>query len=159
MIPYDIIGHYSSLGFFGKILGLLISLIFIVIGAAISALFLWLSTKIFKIKKATYKNAFRITLLLGAIGFASYTINLLFSYLDRVGIILAGIVSTILGLLAIFLSIWLVKQIYRKDWGKTFLVWIVLIAMSAVVYGIVMAIILFILFILGIAAYGITSIL
>jgi len=142
---YFDINPYYTMGFLGKLIGLLISLIAIAIGAAISALFLWFSTKIFKIKKSTYVKAFRITFILGVIGFAVNVLAMLFSYLPRIGLILTGILSTILLLFIIFLSIWLIKQDYRIDLGKTFLVWIVWIIMSAVFYSIVAVILGFLI--------------
>lgn len=101
---------------------LILLIITTIIVIPLSALLLWLTTKIFRLKDQRYKTAFLIILII-------LLVNLVFSLIRSLfqGYVLLNFISgIILWILISFLfAWWLIKTKYKLDWGKSFLVWLV----------------------------------
>lgn len=104
--------------------GVVMWLVTAVIGIFINALFLMISTKLFKINDTSYKTALIVAAITGVIG-----IVLSFVPLPFIGLILMWA-----------LALYLVRHFYKLDWGKAALVWLVWFVISLLIAVIIWAI-------------------
>ena len=104
----------------------LTSLILTLILIPLNALLLKLTTKIFKLENTSYGTAFKITLVLGILGMIMITT---ISFIPSLTIIIY-IISSIISLI---LAVWLIKNNYNVEIGKTILILIVWGIMSVII--------------------------
>ncbi len=95
----------------------LIMLILFIVFIPISALLLWASTMIFKLREHSFKTAFQVALFVGVI-------NLITSWvtLNTLSLILSSAITYTVIIIA---GMFVVKQIYRLKIGMTLGVWAV----------------------------------
>jgi hypothetical protein len=101
----------------------------------ISALFLKLTTKIFKLQDASYGTAFKVAAILGGVGII---VNLILSFISSILIII------IIYLVFAFFGLWLLKKNYFVSWGKTVGVLLVWTIFSAIIIFILLALVIMI---------------
>ena len=120
-----------------------------VIGIFLGALFLMLSTKIFKLKDTRYVSALFVTAITGIVGFILGLPGVFVTALS----LAMGVVSFIVGVL---LGVFLIKTKYELDWGKAILVWLVYFVITMEVMFVIALIIGAILvgFLISTAAVG-----
>ena len=158
----------ESLGVFGGIGSILISLVGFVIGIFIYGLIILLITKIFKIKTASYKKSLIVALLvllpIFLLGVLAALINMILGYSSA-----ALVVSGILGVL-IFLVTWvgchgflawfLIKKKFNLDTRKSLFVWLAyfgsIIAIKVILF-IVILIVTLLVVALGLGGMGLAG--
>lgn len=149
----------------GSIVAFLIQLLMavggLVVGTLISALVLWVTTKIFGIKTG-FGKPFGIAVILGIIMFCWQLLSLLVGILPVVGGVL-GIIMMVLGIFVylgvLVIAAVLIKKKYAVDWGKALLIWLVWLVILMVLGGIVFGILAVISMVFGVAALGATALL
>jgi len=99
----------------------------------LSALLLFFSTKIFKIKKTTYLTALIVAAIIEIFQFISETIPY-------------EINSLLIIALTIPLGIFLIKKFYKKDWKLTLKIWVVWYLMDLVLAVVVVLFLIILIF-------------
>jgi hypothetical protein len=98
-----------------------------VVNYFVSALFLMISTKIFKTENNNYKTALKVLLLPIIL---SIILSIIFSYIS------SGTLLTVLWILSfvilLILNIWLIKKNYLVTTGRAILIFIVALVMSII---------------------------
>jgi hypothetical protein len=106
--------------------GALAALLFFVLGVLISAVFILIGAKLAKVQRATFGRAFGAALLV-------IIINFIVGFL--VGVATGGnaIVGFIVGLLV---NLFVIKGVFATSFGKAFLTWIFMILAQIIVFAI-----------------------
>ena len=135
----------NGFGLFGGwMAGLTFGIISSIVMIPIMALFLWLTTKLFKPKDQTFISALIVSAILGAVNlFSSF-----FSYIPFIG----WLFSILSFFVMIALGIFLIKWRYHVEWGKAILIWLVWALLTLFVFGIFAAILAVLIAVLGIGA-------
>ncbi len=128
----------------------------LVVGTLLSALVLWVTTKIFGIKTG-FGKPFGIAVILGLIAFVWQLLGFIVGLLPVVGGVL-GIIMMVLGIFVylgiLVIAAVLIKSRYGVDWGKALLIWLVWLVILMVIGGILWGVMVVIAMIFGIAAIG-----
>jgi len=100
------------MSFFGSLIGVVIGVA--AIAALLGTFFMWVGASLAKVKKVNFWNC-----LLAAIAssFVTWLVTLIFSSAAGIG----AVIGFIVGVVA---SVFVIKAIFKADWGKAFLVWI-----------------------------------
>jgi len=134
--PFGMMGGWAA----GLAFGITSSIVMI----PVSALFLWLTTKIFKTKDTSFTSALIVAAILGGA-------NLVFSFFTSIPFV-GWLFSILSFFVMICLSIFLVKWKYSIDWGKAILIWLVWFVLAGFVLGILAAIVAIFATVLGLGA-------
>ncbi|MBI1970403.1 hypothetical protein HYS47_01515 [Candidatus Woesearchaeota archaeon] len=125
------------------------SLLVVVIMIPLGGLLLWLTCMLFSVKPNKYGKGVLVTAIVGVAQLLiAFVIGLL-----PVGLI-TKVVSWILSYILVgFVLAWLViRNVFKLEWGKSFLVWLVWAAANFIVSLIVNMVIMFFTVIIGLAA-------
>ena len=121
----------------------------LIIGVPFAALFLMWTTKIFNLKDTSFKTAIRLMLITAVVTTLIYLSIFIFGYSPENVFLLQGF--NVLAI--IILEVFLIRELYKLKWGKTFLVllvWYALgISITLFVLGIIFIIIAMLMVALG----------
>ena len=104
----------------------------------LSALLLMISVKIFKLKDQSYMTALKIALII-------YVINFILGLIGLAALSVAIVMSVLSFLVLILLGMYLIKKMYKLDWGKAALTWLVWFILTLIV-GFIIALIIGLIF-------------
>lgn len=109
---------------------LIVNIIMIFLGA----LFLLWSTKIFKLKDQTYMTALKINLML-------FVAVIILSLIGMFHLVLGFIMRILTWILLILGAMYLIKRMYKINWGKAALTWLIWVIFSIIAFLIIALII------------------
>ena len=124
-----------------------LGIVFTLISVLVSAVLLWITAKLFKLKGG-FVAAFIVALVVGVV---NWTVGFVFGFLPVIGVWVGGIVSFVANILV---GILMIKNQYKVETAKGVLVWLVWFVMSFLLIGILAGLFALILAGVGIATGG-----
>ena len=113
-----------------------------VISIFLSAFFLWIVSKLFRLKDKSFGMALKIAAFVGIIGMA-------------LNFFLKGALSIVIFIITLMLAVALVRKFHEVSWGKSCLVafvWVIISATAAILVAFVLG-----MFFLGLGVTGMAS--
>ena len=127
---------------------ILFQVVLTIILIPLDALLLMWATKMFKLSDTSYKTAFVVAVIVGGLEFV---VSMLGIFVPSVAMALSVLSFIFIGVL---LGAWLIKIKYKLEWGKSFLVLLVWIALSIVLALLIGFILGIILVVIGLSAFA-----
>ncbi|MBW2987185.1 hypothetical protein KY336_01420 [Candidatus Woesearchaeota archaeon] len=117
-------------------MGILIMAVTTVAYIVVISLIMWWLSKLLKFKNNGFKPAITVA---GIAGIISFVLGLILVFIPMAA--LAVVLNIVFALIVVLVHLFLIRYLYKESWGKTFLLW-VLVMIAYIVLGAIIGLVL-----------------